>query len=826
MSKVWFQNIQRGLHRAGTPFRRMMAPLEKRWHRFAEKYPRTAKWTRRISIFFSVLILLGVAFLLPILVDAPSVRTLRNVQTEAASEIYSADGVLLGRFYKQNRTVVRYEDIPQHMIRALVATEDARFFQHTGIDYRSWGRVFYRTILKGDESGGGGSTISQQLAKNLYPRKDYQFLSIVVNKLREIIIAIRLEKAYSKEEILALYLNTVPFSENVYGIETASRRFFSKAPSELLVEEGAVLIGTLQATDYYRPTKFPDRARDRRNVVLAQMTRSNYLSTADRDSLQKLPLELCYNPVVDNSGVAPYFREYLRQELPKLLDKHRKPNGDQYDLLVDGLKIYTSLDTRMQRIAEEAVREHIGSLQRTFDDHWRGQKPWGNNDNLILSAMHNSDRYKQLKEKGVSDAEIDRIFNTKMKMTIFSWEGDKEVEMTPLDSVKYAFCLLQVGFMAMEPYTGFIRAWIGGVDFNHYKYDHVLARRQVGSAFKPIVYTQALLSGIDPCDQITSELISYHEYEKGEWARKDWRREDPDPHFDEKGRDEDDWLPQNADGKYGGSYSMEGALTNSINTVTVKLMMQVGFQNVIDLASRMGIDTVNFPHEPSIALGTAQIPVKEMVTAFSVFASRGQKVRPTIITKIETRDGETLVSFEKPSEEQVIDQMHADMITKMLQSVTQSGTASRIRWRYNLLTPLAGKTGTSQNHADGWFVGFIPNLVAGCWVGGDSPLVRFRNYQNGQGANTALPVWALFMRRLLDDPAFASWKDAQFAELSPEIRQQLNCPAHIRSAAELLADSLEQDSLLRMEEFLPIENIEQIENILQYRQSPIGSSRQ
>jgi penicillin-binding protein 1A len=815
MANRWLQSFKQGLHRAGAPLQRLTDPLTARWQRFAARRPRLARWVRRFTIMGMVIVLLLTAFLLPILTDAPSIRTLRNIQTEAASEIYSADGVLLGRFYKQNRTVVQYQNLPPHLIYALVATEDARFFKHRGVDYRSWARVLYRTILQGDESGGGGSTISQQLAKNLYPRKEYQFLSIVVNKLREIIIAIRLERAYSKEELLALYLNTVPFSENVYGIETASRRFFSKAPAELTIEEAAVLIGTLQATDYYRPTKFPERARERRNVVLSQMTRNDYLPVVQRDSLQKLPLELCYNPVVDNSGIAPYFREYLRQELPKLLDKHRKPNGEPYDLMVDGLKIYTSLDTRIQRIAEEAVQEHVSSLQRTFDQHWRGQNPWGKNEQLILAAMRNSDRYKQLKEKGVSETEIERIFNTKIKMTVFSWEGDKEVEMSPLDSVRYAFKLLQIGFIAMEPYTGHIRAWIGGVDFDHYKYDHVLARRQVGSAFKPLVYTQAIRTGLDPCEQISNELVSYHQYAKGDWARRDWRREDPEPNFDENGKDLDDWVPQNADGKYGGSYSMEGALTNSINTVTVKLMMLVGFQNVINLAHRMGIDTVGIPKEPSIALGTAQIPLKEMVTAFSVFASRGLKVRPTIITKIETSDGKILVNFEKPLDEQVIDTLHADIVTQMMQSVTQSGTASRIRWKYRLDNALAGKTGTSQNHADGWFVGFIPNLVAGAWVGGDSPLVRFRNYQNGQGAATALPVWALFMRKLLEQPEFASWKEAKFAELNAEVKRSLSCPAHIRSAAEIFADSVaaaERDSLSRVDSLGNPQSLELIDN--------------
>lgn len=809
MIKGWIQQTGARLRKMVNPLNRWTAPLRARWARFAERRPRTAKWTKRIVTTLVVTFLLIFAFLLPILIDAPSVRTLRRVQTEAASEIYSADGVLLNRFFKQNRTVVRYEDIPKHVVQALVATEDERFFSHGGVDYRSWARVLYRTLLKGDESGGGGSTISQQLAKNLYPRKDYRFLSILINKIREVIIALRLEKAYSKEELLALYLNTVPFSENVYGIEVAARRFYSKTPSELLVEESAVLIGTLQATDYYRPTKFPDRAIRRRNVVLSQMAKNNFLTKVQRDSLQKLPLVLCYDPVVDNQGIAPYFREYLRQELPKILDKHRKPTGQPYDLMVDGLKIYTSLDTRIQRIAEEAVHEHMSSMQKTFNQHWRGQKPWGNNDGLITAAMRNSDRYKKLQDEGKSKAEIEEIFNTKIKMTVFSWDGDQEVEMTPLDSVKYAFCLLQLGFIAIEPYTGAIRAWIGGIDFDHYKYDHVLARRQVGSAFKPFVYTQALLSGMDPCEQISNELVSYHEYAAHEWARKDWNRDDPEPHIDENGKDEDDWLPQNADGKYGGSYSMEGALTNSINTITVKLMMQVGYENVMNLAYKMGIDTVNFPHEPSIALGTAQIPLKEMVTAFSAFASRGERITPTIITRIETSDGKVLVNYEKPKNVRVLDTLQADVITQMLQSVTNYGTASRIRWKYNLTTPLAGKTGTSQNHADGWFVGFIPNLVAGVWVGGDSPLVRFRNYQNGQGAATALPIWAIFMKKLLQEPAFASWKDMPFPELPPEVKRSLQCPQRIAPPEELLADSLAADSLAPLD--VPIEQIDQID---------------
>lgn len=794
MIKSWMQRFRQ----VQVKIKQGLAPYGKRWGRFAAKNPVTAwviKWASRIALvgIFILFIIMQAIFW-----SVPSVRELREVQTEHASEIYSADGVLLGRYFNENRTVVENSQIPQHIRDALVATEDERFYKHSGVDYRSWGRVFYRTILKGDESGGGGSTISQQLAKNLFKRQSYRFLSLLRNKLREVAIAIRLERAYTKEEILGLYLNTVPFSENIYGIDVAARRFFSKTPKELTIEEGAALIGTLKATTYYNPTKFPDRTLERRNVVLGQMVKNNYVSIALKDSLQQLPLELCYNPGISNSGIAPYFREFLRLELSTLLKQHKKSNGAPYDIHKDGLRIYTTLDTRMQRAAEEAVKEHFTQMQKTFDQHWRGQKPWGD-DAVIESLMKQSDRYKKLKAKGLSEEKIKAAFDTKIPMTVFSWEGDKEIEMSPLDSIKYYFCLLQVGFMAMEPYTGYIRAWVGGIDFNYFKYDHVKSRRQVGSVFKPIVYTQALRNGIDPCEQISNELILYHEYAKGDWAVKTWRREDPDPHITPDGKDEDDWLPQNADGKYGGSYSMEGALTHSVNTVTVKLIMQAGVKNVIDLARKMGIADSQIPEEPSIALGSAGISLYEMVTAFSVLASRGQKVKPVAVSKIETYDGKLLLSFEAQAKEQVVDTLYADMMTQMLQSVTQYGTASRIRWKYNLLNALAGKTGTSQHHADGWFIGYIPNLVAGAWVGGDSPLVRFRNYQNGQGAATALPVWALFMKNLLDNPAFSPWKEATFPSLSPEVRQKLNCPLRIPSPEELLADSLAQDSLLMLD---------------------------
>lgn len=778
--------------------------LENRWRPFANKYPRFSRVIKWSGLGAFGLFAFVFLFLLIIMITAPSVRSLRQVQTQHASEIYSADYVMLGRYFKENRTVVKFEDIPLHVSQALVSIEDQRFFKHGGIDYRAWGRVLFRTILRKDESGGGGSTLSQQLAKNLFPRKSYRFFSIFINKAREIIIATRLERAYNKNELLALYLNTVPFSENVFGIDVAARRFFSKAPAELTIEEGATLMGTLQATTFYNPVKFPERVQQRRDIVLTQMLKNGYLSQAVCDSLQKIPLEVCYNRGVNNSGIAPYFQEYVRQELDRLLANHRKPNGEPYDLYTDGLKIYTTLHTGMQRMAEAAAEEHLSYLQRTFENHWRGQKPWVD-DKTITDLMRASKRYKQWQKEGLSEAEIEKRFEEKIPMTIFSWEGDKDVEMSPLDSIRYYFSILQVGFMAMEPQTGFIRAWIGGADYKYFQYDHVRSRRQTGSAFKPIVYVAAMRSGIPPCEQIPNELRVYHQYADGEWTLKEYGKADPTPHISPEGKDEDDWIPQNSDGIYGGSYSMEGALTNSVNSITVSLIMKIGWQPVIDLARRLGVTSDKMPAEPTIALGTAEISLAEMVSAFSVFANQGMRVAPTAIRRIETHDGKVIVSFDQPKPEQVIEPQYAQMITEMLQSVASYGTASRLRWKYGLdyTIALAGKTGTSQNHSDGWFIGYTPNLVAGSWVGGDSPLVRFRHFEYGQGAATALPVWGLFMRQLLDDPRFASWKTSTFPALSPELQKVLECPHRVKSREQILADSILADSLSRLQPVEP-----------------------
>lgn len=761
-----------------------LAPLTSRWEVFKRDHPTGAKWTRRAGRVFLFFFSIYLIFDLGVFGEVPSVSELKDLQSQTASEVYSADGVLLGRYYLQNRTNIEYKDIPKHLINALVATEDARFFEHSGIDMRSWARVLLKSIILNDDSSGGGSTISQQLAKNLFPRIKYRFFSLPINKLREMLIATRLERAYSKEELLTLYLNTVPFGNNAFGVEVASKRFFSTQPINLKIEDAALMVGTLKATTYYNPVKYPERARKRRNIVLDQMVKYNYLRQDVCDSLKQLPVTLQFDPKSDNVGMAPYFREYLRNvELPRLLENIKKPDGTPYNIYTDGLKIYTTLNSKMQGYAEEAVEEHMTALQKTFDNHWRGMKAWGN-DTLIMDAMKASPRYQDLKEQGMSEKEIEKVFNKKIPMTVFTWNGEEEKEMSPLDSIKYYFCLLTVGFVAMEPQSGYIRAWVGGDNFNYFQYDHVRAKRQVGSVFKPIVYATAVKSGIRPCEYIPNRLITYDAYEG--------------------------WQPKNADGKYGGSYSMEGALTNSVNVVSVGLIMKTGIEPVIQLAKQMGI-TSDIPHEPSIALGTANISLYEMITAFGTFANRGVRPEPIAVTRIERQNGEVVAKFDPPGVEKlkrVLSVDEADIMIKMMQSVTQGGTAGRLRWQYQILNDIAGKTGTSQNHSDGWFVGYSPNLVAGVWVGGESPAIRFRDFAYGQGAYTALPVWGMFMRKVYDDPEFAALEQDKFPAPSQAVLDSLDCPHRSFSPEEQIL----MDSLNQLKDSLDLENPDGTEN--------------
>lgn len=711
--------------------------------------------------FFSILLLVFLVWA-GAFGKLPTTKDLKSIENATASEVHSSDGVLMGKYFKENRVNVGLNEISDHFKNALVATEDARFFEHRGIDVRAWVRVFFKTILLQDQSGGGGSTISQQLAKNLFKRKRHRVLEVPINKIREMMVARRLENIYSKDELLALYLNTVPFSRNIYGVQVASQQFFNNTPTDIKIEQAATIIGTLKANTYYDPVRNPDNALKRRNTVLAQMKKYEYISQADFDSLKILPLEVDYHSENQNQGLATHFREYVRRVVEKDLEFYKKEDGSKYDLYTDGLKIITTIDSRMQKYAEESMTSHLAKLQKDFDKHWKGKKPWGD-DKTLLTEMKKTRRYQRLEKSGKTEEEIKANFDEKVNMTIFSWDGEKDAKMTPLDSLKYYFCMLNAGFMAMEPQTGNIKAWIGGTNFKYFQYDHVIqAKRQVGSTFKPIVYSAALRSGIHPCDYVNNRLVVYSDYE--------------------------DWKPENSDGKYGGAYSLRGALTNSVNSVAVDLIMRTGIDTVRQLAKDMGI-TSDIPKVPAIALGAVDVSLYDMIKVYGTLANKGLRPDPQFLLRIEDSEGNIIIDYEheeKKPFERVLDQDYATVMTNMMQSVVDSGTARRLRYVYKLDNEIAGKTGTTQSQADGWFIGFTPNLVAGAWVGGESPKVHFRTISLGQGANTALPIFGKFMQKTYQNPAFKKMKYAKFDALDFGKILEMDCPPYLEEEPEFV----------------------------------------
>ena len=716
-------------------------------------------WLRRLLLVIVAVILLmtviSTGFYQAVRLGAfgaiPSQEELANFQNNTASEIYSADSVLLGKYYLQERTNVNFQDMSPVLIKALIATEDARFYQHQGVDTKSLIRVLIKTILFQKESSGGGSTITQQLVKNIYPRQSHGRLTIPVNKVKEMIMAQRLEKVYKKDEILSLYLNTVSFGENAFGIETAANRFFTASPYDLKIQEAALLVGMLKATYTYNPRLHPEQAKQRRNVVLNQMAKYDHLSNINLDSLLALPLELKYNNQTHNEGLATYFREYLRKELNLWCQNNQKPDGASYNLYTDGLKIYTSIDSKLQLYAEEALTEHMKSLQDAFLKHWGQTRPWYKNKSTLTNAIYKSQRYKKLKAEGLNEKEIQAKFREPLPMTVFSWEGEQDKTMTPLDSVKYYLYFLNAGFMAMDPNNGAVRAWVGGINHKYFKYDHVnlQTRRQVGSTFKPIVYATALESGIKPCDFIPNKKITYTAF--------------------------DDWTPGNADGKYEGSYSVQGALAKSVNTVSVRVLKEAKIPPTVRMAHSMGIKN-EIPAVPSMALGVADLSLYEMVGAFCTFANRGRPVQSQYITSIVNANGKIVQQYETPQPgKPVMSTRTADLMIEMLKNVVNQGTASRLRYRYGLKNDMGGKTGTTQSHADGWFIGVTPKLVGGAWVGADDPNIHFRSISLGQGAAMALPIWASFLKKIEQNPELSSITKARFSRPSEEIKNLLDC---------------------------------------------------
>lgn len=694
-----------------------------------------------IIVFSPVILALLIfsAISLGLLGFMPSFEELENPKSNLASEIYSADGVLLGTYYIHNRSNVEYEELSPNIVNALLATEDIRFHNHSGVDVRSIMRVLFRNILGGQRSAGGGSTLSQQLAKNLFPRQENpSTMQMVIIKLKEWVTAARLERNYTKEEIIAMYLNTVDFGSHAFGIKSAAKTYFNTTPDSLKTEEAAVLVGMLKAPTWYHPVRNPERAFLRREVVLNQMARYGYLNQAEYDSLRVQPLDMSQFQVQDqNTGLATYLREYLRQELLKWSQTRTKPDGSNYNIYRDGLKIYTTIDSRMQKHAEEAVAEHMGGyLQQEFFNHWRGftHAPFGTDlttedmQRLMNNSMRRSDRFRYLRSQNLSEDSIRKNFNTPVRMRIFSWKGEIDTVMTPMDSIRYYKHFLNTGLMAMEPQTGFVKAYVGGIDFKHFKFDHVTqSKRQVGSTFKPFLYTLAMQEGeYGPCSKVPNTPVSF-ELHDGTY-----------------------WTPKNSTSRMEGEMvTLQWALANSVNYISAYLIKRYSPHALIRLVNNMGITDPMDP-VPAISLGTPDISVHDMVGAFATYANKGIHIRPRFLTHIEDHNGNLIESF-APVQNEAMNEQTAYLMLELMKGVVQSGTGIRLRLTYEMGNPIAGKTGTTQNNSDGWFIGLTPDLVTGVWVGAEDRGIRFRTITLGQGANTALPIWAKFMKRLYAD---------------------------------------------------------------------------
>ena len=656
--------------------------------------------------------------------ELPSFRDLENPKSNLATEVISSDGNILGTYFIQNRSNAKYKDLSPNLVNALIATEDVRFYKHSGVDLKgTFAIIFYSAIGKKR----GSSTITQQLAKNLFPRKKQNIFNIGIIKLKEWLTAVKIERNYTKEEIITMYFNTVDFGSNSYGIKAAAKTYFSKTPIKLSIDESALLVGILKGTTVFSPIKNPERAIKRRNVVLEQMEKYGFISEAQLTENTSKELNLQFQSPDHNQGSATYFREYVRQEVTAWCKENKKADGETYDIYRDGLKIYTTIDSRMQAYAEAAVKEHLTYLQAEFYKHWKGKTPWGENTDIISTSMRRSDRYQQLKDDGIAESEIKKIFDTPIKMTLFSWAGDIDTTLSPIDSIKYYKWYLRSSFMSMDPHNGAIKAWVGGPNYEYFKYDQVkMGKRQVGSTFKPFVYTVAMDNGWSPCYEAPNLPIVFEDF--------------------------DNWSPKNSDGKQGGMMTLRNGLANSVNLITAFMMKQVGPQAVVNVAKKMGI-TSDIPAYPSICLGTADVSLYEMVGAYSTYANKGVWTEPVYISRIEDKNGNVL--YEKiPRKVDALSEQTAYLMLYMLRGVVDKGTGLRLRGpRYRFTNPIAGKTGTTQENSDGWFIGITPDLVSGVWTGAEDRSVHFRSTNLGEGANTALPIWALYMKKVYADPS-------------------------------------------------------------------------
>ncbi len=670
----------------------------------------------------------------------PTFEELENPESNLASEVYSSDGVLLGTYFIENRSNVIYDDISPNLVNALMAIEDIRFEKHAGIDERALLRVAYG-VATGNHKG-GGSTLTQQLAKNLFPRGRLNSFQLVVRKFQEWITAVKLERYYSKQEIIAMYLNTVFFGHNAYGIKAASATFFDITPDSLNIQEAALMAGVVNAPSRYSPISNPQAALARRNLVIDQMAKYGFITSRVGDSVKLLPLGVSrYAQLDHNQGLARYFREYLRGELKKWCRQHTKPDGTPYNLYKDGLRIYTTIDSRMQRYAEEAVEEHLAKdLQPAFFQHWKGftYAPFDFDqddveeavDRLLKQSMRRSERYRVMKLNGTPEDSIVLSFYQPVEMRVFSWNGAIDTVMTPMDSIRYYKFFLQASLMSMEPKTGFVRAYVGGNDYRYFKFDHVTqSKRQVGSTFKPFLYSLAMQEGeYTPCYTVSNILYSVELYDGTFWTPKN------------SGND-----------RVGEEVTLKWALANSNNWISAYLISRFSPESVVKMARKMGV-TSDIPAVPSIALGTPDLSLYEMVGAMNTFADKGVYVKPIFVTTIEDRNGNVLEKFAAEKTE-AMDEVTAYKMLRLMEGVVESGTGIRLRYRYGFNNPIAGKTGTTQNQSDGWFMGITPDLTTGIWVGAEDRSAHFRTIGLGQGANMALPIWALYMKKVYADPS-------------------------------------------------------------------------
>ncbi|HRH01384.1 MAG TPA: transglycosylase domain-containing protein [Bacteroidia bacterium] len=685
-------------------------------------------------IAMTPLLLLALFFTyLSVFADLPSLEELENPKSNLASEIISSDQKVLGKYYIENRTNISFENLSPNVVNALVATEDARFYRHSGVDFRALGRSVFGA-LTGRDNTGGASTITQQLAKMLFPREKLNRFSIVFRKLKEWIIAVRLERNYTKDEIIAMYLNKFDFINNAVGIKSAARIYFNTTPDSLKMEQAAMLVGMAKNPSLFNPIRKPKNALERRNVVLRQLMKYDYITETQYDSLKQIKLKINYHPEDQNEGIATYFREFLRDYMKDWCKANKKPDGSNYNLYKDGLKIYTTINSRMQQYAEQSVNEWLGKeLQEKFFKHWKGVKgaPFyrmnqKDIDHLMLTSMRRSERYRVMKKDGISEDSILLAFNKPVEMTVFSYKGEFDTVMTPMDSMRYYKYFLQSGFMSMDPHTGYIKAWVGGINYSHFKYDHVkMGKRQVGSTFKPFVYALAMQEGWSPCYQVPNIPVTFDLPEGGTWS------------------------PKNSDGKYGGMMTLKKGLATSTNSITAYVMKQFGPQAVVDLATKMGIQS-HLDAVPSLCLGTCDISLYEMVGANATFANQGEWIEPMFITRIEDKNGNVLQEF-MPKHIEALSEETAYLTLNLMKGVCDFGTGTRLRFRYGLRNPIAGKTGTTQNNSDGWFMGITPDLVSGAWVGAEDRSVHFRSTDLGQGASMALPIFGLYMQKVYAD---------------------------------------------------------------------------